>query len=293
MSGSPSPQPSPRSCLAGRGSPKPRIEEQCPDAFFLTCPVLFPSPDSAAFVTSHHMASADNAGTGFKILAVDNVVYGPVELPVLVSWVRDDRVLPETWVFVERDDGWLKAGDVPELKMFYRGRAAAPSSPSDTAAVAGMVKPGALRRVKILADLTDTQLERFAGFMDPVPARQWAEVVRQNDHGDAMFLILEGELRVRMMISGKESILTTLGPGEFFGEVSLFDTGPRSADVIANKDSLLLKISAAAFQRLRNEAPELAAPFLYAVGKTLTARIRADNKRYKDSVNFARSATGA
>ena len=105
-----------------------------------------------------------------------------------------------------------------------------------------------------------------------------------------MFFLLEGELRVRMMIGGKETILVTLGPGEFFGEISLFDHGPRSADVVANIDSTLLKISASAFQTLISDAPDLAAPFLYAMGKTLTARIRADNKRYRDSVNFARTA---
>jgi CRP-like cAMP-binding protein len=105
-----------------------------------------------------------------------------------------------------------------------------------------------------------------------------------------MFLVLEGELRVRMMIQGKETVLVTLAPGEFFGEISIFDRGPRSTDVVANKDSLLLKITAAAFARLLSEAPDLAAPFLYGICKTLTARIRADNKRYRDSVSFARAA---
>jgi len=47
-----------------------------------------------------------------------------------------------------------------------------------------------------------------------------------------------------------------------------------------------VKLSAKAFQQLAQEAPDLAAPFLLAVGKTLTARIRADNKRYGDSVTF-------
>jgi CRP-like cAMP-binding protein len=44
-------------------------------------------------------------------------------------------------------------------------------------------------------------------------------------------MILQGELRVRVMIGQKETILTTLGPGDFFGDISLFDHGPRSADV--------------------------------------------------------------
>ncbi|HYV30079.1 MAG TPA: cyclic nucleotide-binding domain-containing protein, partial [Candidatus Binatia bacterium] len=120
--------------------------------------------------------------------------------------------------------------------------------------------------------------------------KQWTEIVGQGQHGDAMYLVLEGELRVRLMIGGKETILVTLSAGEFFGEISLFDHGPRSADVVANTDSLLLKIPASKFEKLLTQAPDLAAPFLFAMAKTLTARIRADNKRYRDSIHLARAA---
>ena len=49
---------------------------------------------------------------------------------------------------------------------------------------------------------------------------------------------------------------------------------------------VVLKISAAAFDGLAKEAPELATPFLLAIGKTLSARIRAGNKRHSDFVRF-------
>ena len=52
-----------------------------------------------------------------------------------------------------------------------------------------------------------------------------------------------------------------------------------------------MKFSTSAFDKLSKEAPELATPFLRAIGRTLTARIRADNKRYGDSVRFARAAS--
>ena len=155
--------------------------------------------------------------------------------------------------------------------------------------IAGL-KPGSLRRVKILAEMSDDQLERFVTFMEVEAVKQWTELVKQGQHGDAMYFVLEGEWRVRMMIAGKETILETLSAGEFFGEISLFDHGPRSADVIANTDSVLLKISAKKFQKLISDAPDLAAPFLVAMGKTRTARIRADNKRYRAPVTFARTA---
>ena len=94
-----------------------------------------------------------------------------------------------------------------------------------------------------------------------------------------------------LMVGEKETILSTLGPGDFFGDMSLFDHGPRSADVVANVDSTVLKISAPKFEELAQQSPDLAAPFLMATVKTLAARIRADNKRLGDSVKFARAAS--
>ena len=232
---------------------------------------------------------ADQTCPFYKIWGVDGIIYGPVELPTLVNWVKDQRVTAATWIYCDHKDSWMKAGEVQELQMFFRAKPA-PGAPAADGFTSANLKPGALRRVKILADMKDDQLERFAQFMEVITIRQWTEVVKQGQPGDAMYLIVEGELRVRLMISGKETVLTQLGTGEFFGEMALFDHGPRSADVVANKDTTLLKISASSFDKLFNLAPELAAPFLLSTSKTLAARIRADNKRYKDSVNFARAS---
>lgn len=224
--------------------------------------------------------------TGFQIWAADNVIHGPVELPELVTQVQDHRVSADTWIFSEKDDRWNKAAHIPELQMFFRRKSSAARSIIRTGEP---VLPETLRRVKILADLTDDDLARFLSFMEVQQVRQWTLVVRQDDQGDAMFLVLEGELRARLLIEGRETTLVTLGPGDFFGEVALFDHGPRSADVLANTDALLLKISHEAFSNLSQAAPELAAPILMGIGRTLTARIRADNKRYRDSIVFARA----
>lgn len=141
------------------------------------------------------------------------------------------------------------------------------------------LKPGALRRIKILADLKDAQLAHLADYLELQEVRQWAVLISQGDAGDSMFLLLAGELRARTVSNGRETILATFSPGDFFGDLALFDHGPRSADVVANVDSTLLKITALAFERLTREAPALATPFLQATARTLAARIRADNKR--------------
>ena len=237
------------------------------------------------------MASDDS--NGYKIWGIDNVVYGPVELPVLVGWVREERVASDTWIYHEDSNSWRKAAEIEELKMFFRPSGESrPPTAYDTELMqrAPSLKPGSLRRIKIFASLSDEELTRFIRFVEVKEVRQFSEIVKQGDPGDAMYFILEGEVRVRLLIGGKESILTTLSSGDFFGEISLFDHGTRSADVLANENSILLRLGAGAFQRLVSEAPDLAAPFLFAVGKTLTARIRADNKRFRDSVAMARGA---
>ena len=235
--------------------------------------------------------TTENEAPEYRIWAVDNVVYGPVDLPTLIGWVKEERVTADTWIHAVDTDKWHKACDLAPLTMFFAERSTSNSEAStlvdERPPIAGL-KPGSLRRMKIFAGMSDAELEKFLGFIEIQTVRPWAVIVQQGSPGDAMFLILEGEARVRLMIAGKETILATLPQGEFFGEISLYDHGPRSADVIANKETTLLKISAFSFQKLVTEAPVLASPFLFAIGKTLTARIRADNKRFQESINIAR-----
>src|SRR5262249_11951998 len=112
---------------------------------------------------------SQTAGVGFKIWGVDNLVYGPAELPMLVRWVKEERVTKDTWVYSEKDDVWQKAAQVPELRMFFQPKTAPAAAVAganvseDTAIYA--VRPGTLRRVKIFADFGDPQLQRFVQFM--------------------------------------------------------------------------------------------------------------------------------
>jgi hypothetical protein len=236
------------------------------------------------------MEQSSLSETGFTVWGIDQSAYGPVELPTLVSWVRDERVTADTWVFVCKNGTWQKAAEILELQMFFRSKGTRAASAGALPISARGLDSRGLRRIKVLAEMSDEQLMRFADFAEVEQIPQWTVIVRQGDPGDAMFFILEGELRVRMNLMDREMVIATLGAGEMFGDISIFDHGPRSADVVANVDSLVVRLSASAFERLSREAPQLATPLLRSIGKTLTARIRADNKRYGDSVKFARAA---
>lgn len=225
----------------------------------------------------------DNPAVYFRTWGSDNISYGPVELPGLVDWIRQGRVSRNTWVFREDKGEWVKASDMPELKMFFKAKvAAAPAN------AASGITPGSLRRIKIFADMDERQLASFLQYMEVLQLLPNAPVVRKGENGDAMFLVLQGEVRARAMVGGRESTLATLGAGECFGELAVIDESPRSADVVTNVETVLLKISASALKRLFQEAPALAAPFLMALSRTITSRLRAMTKRYEDSILFAR-----
>ncbi len=228
----------------------------------------------------------ENPAVYFRTWGNDNIAYGPVELPALVDWVRNGRVMRNTWVFRESAGEWARAGDMAELKMFFKSRATgeAPGAPAHG------VTPGALRRIKIFSDMDERQLASFLQYMEVLHYLPNAAVFQKGERGDAMFLVLQGEVRARSIVGGRESTLATMGVGECFGELAVLDESPRSADVVANAESVLLRISAAALKRLFQEAPALAAPFLLALNKTITSRVRLLTKRYEDSILFARTA---
>ena len=230
-----------------------------------------------------------SANSDFTIWGADRTAYGPVELPTLVSWVRSERVNADTWIFEARHRAWRKAAEVPELQVFFRPKTPAGAVAEIGASMVDNLDIKTLRRVNILRDFSDEQIIRFARFMEieQVPASR--VVVKQGECDDSMYLILEGEFRVRTNVADKETVLAKLDAGQFFGDISLFDHGPRSADVVANTPGTLLKVTSGAVRKTAAEAPDLAMPFLMAVGKTLAARIRFDNKRYCESIEIARA----
>lgn len=148
----------------------------------------------------------------------------------------------------------------------------------------------ALQRKKLFTGMQVEQLAGFARYFETVKVPQFGNLVRKGQHGDAMYIVLEGELRALSIIEGKESILATMGPGDCFGEISLLDQGPRSADVVANRDSVLLKLSSAAFERLVREEPAMALPFVLALSREAVRRVRQATKRYEDSIQFIRAS---
>lgn len=105
-----------------------------------------------------------------------------------------------------------------------------------------------------------------------------AVIVNEGEEGNSLFVIQTGSVKAYLSDDkGKEVVLSTPGPGEYFGELALFDDAPRSASVAALEPCRVMMISKAMLREALKERPEIAVALL----KGLATRIRAltDNVR--------------
>ncbi len=96
-------------------------------------------------------------------------------------------------------------------------------------------------------------------------------IVAQDEPGDAMFMLAAGRVKVALFgENGRELTLSILQPGDFFGEMALIDSQPRSANVVALDDATLLALTREAFSAHLKAHPQTALNII----AELTARLR-------------------
>ena len=126
-------------------------------------------------------------------------------------------------------------------------------------------KADLLRNVRLFSTCNKRELARIASLVDEVEAPKGKVIVRQGDPGRECFVIRDGKARVA--IRGKGSAV--LGPGSFFGEMSLLDQGPRSATVTAATDMHLLVLGSREFSSLVEEVPTVAVRMMRGLAERL------------------------
>ena len=127
-------------------------------------------------------------------------------------------------------------------------------------------KVAMLRNVPLFKGLSQKQLEQIARLVDEVEAPAGKRLAIVGETGHELFVIVQGQAVVTLPNGRK----VRLGPGEFFGEMSLVDGGPRSATVEATTPMKLLVVGHREFWQLLDEAPSLNAKVM----RTLAGRLR-------------------
>jgi CRP/FNR family transcriptional regulator, cyclic AMP receptor protein len=122
-----------------------------------------------------------------------------------------------------------------------------------------------LKKVPLFSDCSAKELTQIAAATKPVKHKAGTVIAREGEPGIGLFVLSKGEAEVT--IGGMRR--TTLGTGDFFGEVALLDGGPRTATVTATTDVELLGITEWVFRGLMHEHPSIALKTLQAVAGRL------------------------
>jgi CRP/FNR family cyclic AMP-dependent transcriptional regulator len=133
-----------------------------------------------------------------------------------------------------------------------------------------------LKAVPFFTQLSDKELDVVRALSTEKNYPKNAVVLTEGEMGDSLFMIQSGKVKVFIGDEdGREIILKILGPGDFFGEMSMIDKQPRSASVTTNEASMFLMLTHAAFERCVEQAPRIA----NMVMRVLAQRVReADRK---------------
>lgn len=141
--------------------------------------------------------------------------------------------------------------------------------------MATLKTPDLLRRVQLFEHLSDAQATALMSALEKRRFKRMEIIVQVGFTSNALFIILSGKANVVMNSNGKEIVLATLGAGECVGEMSLLDSQPHSATVIAESQVDALVLSREGFNRCLADNMQMAS----AVMCGLVGRLRQANQK--------------
>jgi CRP/FNR family cyclic AMP-dependent transcriptional regulator len=138
-----------------------------------------------------------------------------------------------------------------------------------------------LRSAVLFRELDDEAAAALRSSMTEVKLSRGDVLFREGDEGDRVYVVIEGKIKLgRTSSDGRENLLALLGPGQMFGELSLFDPGPRSATATAVTDTTLLGLGHSALLPWLTGRPEVSRGLLLQ----LASRLRRSNDTLADLV---------
>lgn len=149
--------------------------------------------------------------------------------------------------------------------------------------------PAQLRRFDLFRSIKDSDARVLVrGFLrEEFEAGE--HVFREGETGDKLYLIVGGAVRISQPLLGgsREEALAVLREGQFFGDMSLIDARPRSADAIAHEPCVLYSIDRSAFTTLLQVNGPLAIDVLFQFMRSLCTRLRDNNEKVRALNNMA------
>lgn len=127
---------------------------------------------------------------------------------------------------------------------------------------------------RLAAELPDGNAERLRPYLEPVEVPAGHRLIRQGDPPDDVYLLEDGVLTAQMDDADGSAVrLRTMGPGTVVGEVGLYTGGARTASIVTEEPSRLLRLSRRSLETMERDDPQLAAALHRMFARSLAARL--------------------
>lgn len=127
-----------------------------------------------------------------------------------------------------------------------------------------------IRRHPLFSALSREDIAKVLGKMEERHYLSGTTILSQGDEGDAFYIIQTGAVQVVLENRGRAEIIRVQGPQEWFGEMALLSGEPRSATIVALRDSLIWRLSRHAWDELIDKHPTWLRQFCAALSKKLS-----------------------
>ncbi|HEY3736992.1 MAG TPA: Crp/Fnr family transcriptional regulator [Jatrophihabitans sp.] len=127
-----------------------------------------------------------------------------------------------------------------------------------------------LRRAGIFQGVDPDAIEALAKEFNTIEAPRGTTLFNEGDPGESLFIVIAGKVKLgRRSPDGRENLVAVMGPSDQFGELSLFDPGPRTATATVVTDARLAVLPKEALVAWVRDRPEIAMQLLRVLGRRL------------------------
>jgi CRP/FNR family transcriptional regulator len=153
--------------------------------------------------------------------------------------------------------------------------------------------PEFLHKVTLFQDLDGQGLSTLTPLLVPRKIGAKEMIFRELDESNALYVVEQGQVVISKHVSGDvDIVLTRFYPGDFFGEMGLFDAAPRSASAYTELDTVLWMLDRDGFQQILSNHPDIGARICYRLVTVFIQRLRATNEHAREAIRWGLEATG-
>lgn len=138
-----------------------------------------------------------------------------------------------------------------------------------------------LQKIPLFSDLTEQEVYQINKLSFMKSYKKGQTLFVEGMPGEVLYVVVRGKVEIIKKTPKGEMVIASLGPGEFLGEMSLFDEEPRSATARIGDETELVVITKKCFNDMMHSDPHITSKLLLRFLKSVNERLRRTNKRFE------------